>query len=180
MWVPNAEAISRGPSVHFVSSVALPGPTWVIRWGSFTTDKGRSEGIFLRIGVRLSRGLDTKAAEREGGSRHRGGKVTLGERAFFLTLDPGLVMSLPQVWGAPSWDFSSDGAANMLLISLWIPSAGLGTTNVALTIYTKNLTLEFLEKQKQKGKLNSHHHIMLYPSYQKQDNFMCIELARSL
>lgn len=41
--VPNAEAISRGPPGHFVSRIAIPGPTWAIRWGSSTTDRGLSE-----------------------------------------------------------------------------------------------------------------------------------------
>ena len=63
MWVPNDEA-SRGLSVHFVSSVAFPGPPLAARRGSSTTDESLSEGTFLN------------RAEREGGSQHRGGKVT--------------------------------------------------------------------------------------------------------
>lgn len=97
MWVLNVEAISPGPSLHFVSSVALPGPTWAIRRGSSTTDDGLSNEMFLRMGAWLKRGLATKAGEREGGSRHRGGKVNSGERGFFFTLDPGLTLPLPQV-----------------------------------------------------------------------------------
>ncbi len=154
MSVPNAEAISRGPSVHFVSPAAIPGPTWAIRRGSSTTDKGLSEGTFLRTGVRLNRGLATKAAEREGFSLHRGGKVTSGEWSFFLTLDPGLVMSLPQVWEAPSWDFSFEGAANMLLISLWIPSAGLGTTNFVLPVYKRTSLWNIWKKKNKKVNAN--------------------------
>lgn len=97
MSVPNAEAISRGPSLHFVSPMALPGPTWAIRRGSSTTDNGLSEGTFWTMGVLLNSGLVTKADEKQVGSVQSGGKVTSGVWAFFLTLDPGLVMSFPQV-----------------------------------------------------------------------------------
>lgn len=135
MLVPNAEAISRGP-VHFVSFMALPGPTWAIRRGSSTTDKGLSGGTFWRMEVGLNRGLATKVAEREGGFGHIGGKVTSAECDFFLTLDPVLVMSLPPVWEIILRDLSPLVAANMLLISLWIPSVGLHTTNFILMVRT--------------------------------------------
>lgn len=95
--VPNAEAISRGPAVHLVSPITLPGPTWAIRRGSSTTDKGLSEGLFWRMGVRLNRGLATTLDEKQGGSVQRGGKIPSRDCAFLLALDLGLVMSFSQV-----------------------------------------------------------------------------------
>lgn len=142
--VPNAEAISRGPPVHFVSPMALPGPTWAIRRGSSTTDNGLSEGTFWRMGERLNRGLATKLDEKLGDSVQRGGKVPSGERAFFLALDPSLVMSLSPFWEAPSRDLSTEVAANMLPITLWV-TAGLDTKKRYLTSLHYGFTPEFLK-----------------------------------
>lgn len=116
MWVLNAEAIRHGPSVQFVSTVALPG-----------------------------RGLEIRPTER-GGSWHRGGEDSLVEWAFFLILKSTLLISSPQTSGILSWIFFSGGASTMVSMSLWISSVGLGSTKFGLTNYAENLMLEFLEK----------------------------------
>lgn len=167
MSVPNTEASSRGPWVHFASLMAFLTPTSAIRRGSSTTDKGLSGGT----PGWLKRDLPTEAAEKHCGSGCRGGKVTwypeemltAGEWAFFLTLEFGLKLSFPHIWEVASWGLSSEVAANMLLVSLWISSAGLGTTNFILPVY-KHLFWNFC-----KGKTcqwiwsaPSNQHIILY------------------
>lgn len=69
--------------------------------------------MFLRTRVWLKRGLDTSTAASEGGCWHTGGKDILADWAFLLALD--LLETLGQVGPDPSWDLSSDEAANMLL-----------------------------------------------------------------
>lgn len=97
MSVPIAEDISRGPSFHFASLMAFFTPTSATSRGSSNKDKGLSVWTFLRNEARLKSDLDKEVDERQDGSGQRGGKVTLGEWALFLTLEPGLVSSLPQV-----------------------------------------------------------------------------------
>lgn len=120
MSILYADANSWDLSVHFVSSLVLSGPSLAARWGSPTGDRDLWEGILLRMGVWLKRGLAKRqAAGTEGFLGDKGGKC-----AFFVILDPGLIISLPQLRKVPSWNLFS--SADMLLMCLWIPLAGSG------------------------------------------------------
>lgn len=72
--------------------------------------------MFLRTRVWQKRGLDTSTAASEGGCWHTGGKDALADWAFLLALD--LLETFGQVGPGPSWELSSEEAANMLLIFL--------------------------------------------------------------
>lgn len=135
MWVLNSDAIKWAPTVPFLSFRALPCSNWATWQGNSFTDKVCREGIFLRTRVWLKRGLDTNTAASEGDCWHRGGKDA--DWVFLLTLD--LLESLGR---GSSSDLSSAEAANMLLIFLLIPSAGL----ITLIGYIKDL-LQYLWKK---------------------------------
>lgn len=119
MSASKKEAISRGPSVHFASAMAFFEPNWPIIWGSSSKDTGLSDGMFLRRDVGLKRSFESKHAERLV-SANGDGKASL-----FLTLDLDCDPSLWDIWGDPPWDTFFEVPANMLLIFLCTPLAGL-------------------------------------------------------